>query len=73
MNPEEQEEKRAIYELSPEELLDFEKQKKDNVTNLKTLVIGKKDSGKSTIICNLLVFLSKIKAKFPIFIGDARF
>lgn len=72
MIPEEQEEKRTIYELSPEELLDFERQKKDNVINLKTLVIGRKDSGKSTIICNLLVFLSKNKGKFPILIGDVR-
>ena len=65
-----EEEKKTIHELSTEELSIFFREKKESVINLKTIVIGKKDSGKSTIICNLLVFFSSLK-KF-IFLGNDR-
>ena len=53
------EERKTIVELSPEEISMYQSEKKENLIILKTVVSGKKNSGKSTLICSLLVFLSK--------------
>lgn len=49
------EETKTIVELNPEEVSLYDTEKKENLVLLRTIVSGKKDSGKSTLICGLLV------------------
>ena len=49
------EEKKTVVELNEHETSIYDNEKKENLLVLKTIVSGNNDTGKSTLICALLV------------------
>jgi len=49
------EENKTLIEVDSDEKSQYHSETKEDLTDWKTLVVGTKDSGKSTLICGLLV------------------